>query len=158
MSQVKAIPPGMTAITPHLVCRGAAEAIEFYKQAFGAVEYARLPMPDGKLAHGLINIGGACVMLVDEFPGQGMTSPLTLGGSPVTIHLYVANVDATFAQAIAAGAKVALPVADMFWGDRYGVLIDPFGHLWSVATHQRDLSPAEIAAAMTGACGNSGGQ
>lgn len=157
MSQAKAIPDGMTAITPHLVCRGAAEAIEFYKQAFGATEYARLPTPDGKLAHALINIGGACVMLVDEFPGQGMTSPLTLGGSPVTIHLYVADVDATFAQAIASGAKVALPVSDMFWGDRYGVLVDPFGHLWSVATHQRDLSPAEIAAAMTGACGNAEG-
>jgi uncharacterized glyoxalase superfamily protein PhnB len=152
MSPVRAIPDGMTAITPHLVCRGAAEAIDFYKKAFGAVEYARLAMPDGKLAHGLINIGGSCLMLVDEFPEQGMLSPQALGGTPVSIHLYVTDVDAAFAQAIAAGVKVIMPLADMFWGDRYGVVADPFGHHWSLATHIRDLSQAEITAAMTGAC------
>ena len=151
MHPVPAIPAGMTAVTPHLVCRGAVDAIAFYQAAFGAVECARLPMPDGKLlAHGLINIGGAFLMLVDEMPGMGMSSPLALGGTPVTIHLYVPDVDATFAQAVAAGARVVAPVADMFWGDRYGILVDPFGHHWSVATHTRDLSPEEIAAAMRG--------
>ncbi|WP_291989029.1 VOC family protein [Candidatus Accumulibacter sp. ACC007] len=146
MSQ--AIPPGMTAITPHLTCRDAVEAIDFYKQAFDASEEARLASPDGKLAHAMLRIGGACVMLVDEYREQGMLSPLSLNGSPVSIHLYVSDVDATVAQAVAAGAQVTMPVADMFWGDRYGRLVDPFGHHWSVATHQRDLSPEEITAAM----------
>lgn len=148
----QAIPPDMTAITPHLTCRDAAAAIDFYKQAFGAVEGGRLPGPDGKLAHALIRIGGAALMLVDEYPDQGMLSPLSLKGSPVTIHLYVADVDATVARALEAGATLTMPVADMFWGDRYGRLVDPFGHQWSVATHRHDLSPAQIAAAMQGAC------
>ena len=152
MSQTQAIPPDMTAITPHLTCRNAAAAIDFYKQAFGAVEGGRLPGPDGRLAHAQIRIGGACVMLVDEYVEQGMLSPLSLNGSPVTIHLYVADVDATVAQAVAAGARVTMPVTDMFWGDRYGRLLDPFGHQWSVATHQRDVAPAEMAAAMQGGC------
>lgn len=152
MSTVQAIPAGMTAITPHLVCRDAAKAIEFYQQAFGAVEYGRLPTPDGKLMHALINIGGACLMLVDEFVDQGVFSPLGLNGSPVTIHLYVTDADATFAKAVAAGAKVTMPLADMFWGDRYGRLLDPFGHQWSVATHIRDVSPAEMAEASKHAC------
>lgn len=148
MSSVSPIPPGMTAVTPHLVCRNANEAMEFYKRAFGAVEYARLPGPDGKLMHGLLAIGGACIMLVDEFPGQGTTSPQSLGGSPVCLHLYVPDADATFARAISAGAQPVMPVADMFWGDRYGRLTDPYGHQWSVATHVRDLTPEQIAAAM----------
>lgn len=152
MTTVQAIPPGMTAITPHLTCRNAAAAIDFYKQAFGAVECARLPSPDGKLAHAQLNIGGASLMLVDEYAEQGMLSPQALNGSPVTIHLYVVDADTTFAQAIAAGASVTMPLTDMFWGDRYGRLVDPFGHHWSVATHQRDLSPAEIAAAMLDGC------
>lgn len=152
MSKVQPIPQGMTAVTPHLVCRNAAEAIEFYKRAFGAVEYARLPGPDGKVMHAMIAIGGASVMLVDEFPGQGMKSPQTLGGSPVTIHLYVTDVDTVFNNALAAGATAHMPVADMFWGDRYGVLVDPFGHYWSVATHMRDVSPEEMAEAMKTAC------
>lgn len=156
MNATPAIPPGMTAITPHLTCRNAMAAIDFYKQAFGAVECARLPSPDGKLAHALLNIGGASLMLVDEYADQGMLSPQTLDGSPVTIHLYVADADAAFARAIAAGATVTMPLADMFWGDRYGRLVDPFGHHWSVATHQRDLSPEEIAAAMAGGCPDSG--
>ena len=156
MSQTQAIPPDMTAITPHLTCRDAAAAIDFYKQAFGAIEGGRLPGPDGRLAHALIRIGGACVMLVDEYVEQGMLSPLALNGSPVTIHLYVADVDATVAQAVAAGARVTMPVANMFWGDRYGRLLDPFGHHWSVATHVRDVAPAEMAAAMQGSCPSAG--
>ncbi len=156
MKIAQAIPPGMTAITPHLTCRNASAAIEFYKQAFGALELARLPTPDGRLAHGQISIGGANVMLVDEFLEHGMNSPQTVGGTPVAIHLYVENVDTTFSQAVAAGATVLMPVADMFWGDRYGVLLDPFGHRWSVATHQRDLTPEEIAAAMVTGCANDG--
>lgn len=148
----QAIPQGMTAITPHLTCRDAYAAIDFYKQAFGARDGGRLAGPDGKLMHAQLWIGDACLMLVDEYPEQGMLSPLSLGGSPVTIHLYVTDVDATVDQAIAAGAKVSMPVSDMFWGDRYGRLLDPFGHHWSVATHQRDLSPEEIAAAIRKGC------
>lgn len=152
MNTVQAIPPGMTAITPHLVCKGAADAIAYYVKAFGAVEQARLPGPDGRLMHALIRIGDAPLMLVDEYPEQGCVSPQTLKGSPVTIHLYVADVDATVARAVEAGGRITMPVADMFWGDRYGRLEDPFGHQWSVATHVRDLSPEEIGAAMSQAC------
>lgn len=155
MAQISPIPPGMTAITPHLVCRGAAAAIEFYKKAFGAVEGIRLPGPDGRLMHSQISIGGAAVMLVDEYlehPERCAASPLTLKGSPVTIHLYVPDVDATMAQAVAAGAKVTMPATDMFWGDRYGRLEDPYGHQWSVATHIRDVSPEEIMASMGKGC------
>src|ERR1700741_2442352 len=143
-SSVKPIPEGMHSVTPHLVCDGAANAIDFYKKAFNAVELSRLPAPDGKLMHSAIRIGDSTIMLVDEFPQWGSVGPKALKGSPVTIHLYVENVDATFAQAVAAGATVKMPVADMFWGDRYGVLDDPFGHHWSVATHMRDLTPEEI--------------
>jgi PhnB protein len=143
------IPDGMHSLTPHLVCAGAAEAIQFYQKAFNAVELARLPGPDGKLMHGLVRIGDSMLMLVDENPAWGALGPHALKGSPVTIHLYVEDVDAAVAQAVAAGAKVTMPVADMFWGDRYGVLEDPFGHHWSVATHKVDLSPAEIQQAMT---------
>lgn len=140
----KPIPEGMHSLTPHLVCAGAANAIEFYKKAFNAVEQARLPGPDGKLMHAAVRIGDSTLMLVDENPQWGMLGPNALKGSPVTIHLYVKDVDATVAQAVSAGAKVTMPVADMFWGDRYGQLEDPFGHRWSVATHVRDLSPEEI--------------
>ncbi|HET7731626.1 MAG TPA: VOC family protein [Usitatibacter sp.] len=148
MAHVKKIPEGMTAITPHLVCAGAAQAIEFYKQAFGAVEEGRLPAPDGRIMHALLRIGGAPVMLVDEMPEWGSLGPRALKGSPVTIHLYTDDVDATVARAVKAGAKVTMPVADQFWGDRYGKLEDPFGHHWSVATHQREVSPAEMEKAM----------
>ena len=151
------IPQGMTAVTPHLTCRNANAAIDFYKRAFGAVEYGRLPGPDGKLMHGLINIGGASVMLVDEYIEQGMPSPQALNGSAVTLHLYVADVDAAVAQAVDAGAKVTMPVADMFWGDRYGRIVDPFGHQWSIATHLRDLTSDEILEAAKGACPDAGG-
>jgi PhnB protein len=150
--KAKSIPDGMTAVTPHLVCAGAADAIEFYKKAFGAVEEARLPGPNGKLMHALIRIGGAAIMLVDEAPEWGALGPRALNGSPVTIHLYVEDADTFVARAEKAGAKVTMPVQDMFWGDRYGSLEDPFGHRWSVGTHVRDVTPAEMAEAMKQMC------
>jgi uncharacterized glyoxalase superfamily protein PhnB len=147
-AKLPAIPQGMTAVTPHLICAGAANAIEFYKKAFGAVEDARLPAPDGRIMHALIRIGGAPVMLVDEMPEWGALGPKALKGSPVTIHLYVDDVDAVVAAAVKAGARVTMPVADQFWGDRYGKVEDPFGHHWSVATPVREVSMAEAAEAM----------
>jgi PhnB protein len=134
---------GMPAVTPHLICAGAAEAIEFYKQAFGAVEMVRLPGKDGKLMHACVSINGSPVMLADEFPEWGSLSPKTLNGTPVTIHLVVEDADAAAARAVAAGATVKMPVQDMFWGDRYGVVEDPFGHLWSLATPQRETPMTE---------------
>ena len=142
------IPQGMHSVTPHLVCAGAAKAIEFYKQAFGAEEGARLPGPDGRLMHASVKIGDSQVMLVDEMPEWGALGPKSLKGSPVTIHLYVDDVDAVVARAVSAGAKVTMPVADQFWGDRYGKPEDPFGHHWSVATHVRDVSMEEAQKAM----------
>ena len=147
-SPVKAIPDGMHSLTPHLICAGAADAIEFYKKAFNAVELARLPGQNGKLMHAAVRIGDSVLMLVDENLEWGSTGPKTLKGSPVFIHLYVQDVDAVVAQAVAAGAKLTMPVTDMFWGDRYGQLEDPFGHKWSVATHTRDLTPEQIQAGM----------
>ena len=146
--KVKSIPDDMHRITPHLICRGASEAIEFYKKAFGAVEEACLPGQDGKLMHAVIRIHGDAVMLVDEMPEWGALSPKSLKGSPVTLHLYVEDVDAFVKRAVDAGAKVTMPVADMFWGDRYGKIEDPFGHHWSVATHVRDVSLEEAQKAM----------
>lgn len=136
------------AVTPHLVCAGAADAIEFYKKAFGAEELMRLAGANGKVMHAAIKIGDASIMLVDELPEWGALSPLTLGGSPVTIHLYVPDVDAFVARAVKAGALLRMPVEDMFWGDRYAIIEDPFGHKWSVATHLRDMSSEEIEEAM----------
>lgn len=152
MDKVQPVPPGMHTLTPHLVCKGATEAITFYVKAFGAVELARLPGPDGRLMHGMVRIGDSPLMLFDEYPEQGCLGPQSLKGSPVIIHLYVTDVDATVARAVEAGARVTLPVSDMFWGDRYGQLQDPFGHCWSVATHIRDLNPEEIAAAARQGC------
>ncbi|WP_250513240.1 VOC family protein [Caballeronia sp. INDeC2] len=143
-SAVKPIPEDMHSLTPHLVCAGAADAIEFYKRAFDAVELGRIPGPDGKLMHAMVKIGDSTLMLVDEFPQYGSVGPKAGNPSPVTIHLYVEDADATVKQAESAGAKVTMPVADMFWGDRYGRLEDPFGHQWSVATHVRDVSPEEM--------------
>ena len=137
-------PHGMNVLSPHLVCDGAAAAIDFYQRAFGAEEMARLAGPDGRLMHASIKICGCSVMLVDENKGCGLLSPKVLNGTPVILHLFVADVDAAVARAVEAGAVVTMPVADMFWGDRYGLITDPFGHSWSIATHQRDLSPAEI--------------
>jgi uncharacterized glyoxalase superfamily protein PhnB len=145
---VKPIPDGMHSLTPHLVCAGAADAIKFYVKAFNAVELVRLPGPQGKLMHACIRIGDSALMLVDESPEWGMLGPKALKGSPVTVHLYVDDVDTVVAQAVAAGAKVTMPLADTFWGDRYAQLEDPFGHRWSVATHKRDVSPEEMKQAM----------
>lgn len=144
MSIVKPIPDGMNTITPHLVCAGASDAIEFYKNAFNAEEIFRLVGPEGKLIHACISIGNSKVMLVDEFPEWGSLGPKALNGSPVTIHLYVENADSTFAQAVKAGATVKMPLENMFWGDRYGIIIDPFGHYWSIATHIKDVSYDEL--------------
>jgi PhnB protein len=152
-THAKPIPDGMHTVTPHLICAGAAEAIAFYKTAFGAVEMSRLPSPDGKLAHASIRIGDSTVMLVDEAPNWGMLGPKSLKGSSVIIHLYVDDVEAFSARAVAAGAKITMPIADMFWGDRYGQLEDPFGHRWSVATHVRDMSPQDMQQAMQKMCG-----
>lgn len=136
-------------IIPHLVCAGAADAIEFYKKAFGAVEITRLPGPDGKLMHASLSIGKGMIMLTDEAPQWKSFSPKSLNGTPVTIHIYVDDVDAAIEQAAKAGAKVIMPAADMFWGDRYGQIVDPFGHKWSLATHQRDMTADEIKDAMS---------
>jgi PhnB protein len=152
MSKKKFIPEGMHTVTPHLVCAGAAEAIAFYIKAFGATEEGRFTGPDGRLMHGCIRINGSSVMLVDEMPEHGAFGPKALKGTPVTIHLYVADADAFVARAVGAGAKVKMPLADMFWGDRYGVIEDPFGHSWSVATHQRDVSFEELPQAFERAC------
>jgi uncharacterized glyoxalase superfamily protein PhnB len=146
--KIKPIPDGMHSVTPHLVCAGAANAIEFYKKAFGAVEEGKLPGPDGRIMHAQIRINGLAVMLVDEMPEWGALGPKALKGSPVTIHLYVDDVDAIVDRAVKAGAKVTMPVADQFWGDRYGKLEDPFGHHWSVATHKRDVGTDEMQLAM----------
>ena len=148
MPQVKPVPDGMHTVTPHLVCAGASAAIEFYKKALNAVEEGRLPGPQGRLMHAMIRIEGSAVMLVDEMPEWGALGPKSLKGSPVTIHLYVENVDAFVKRAVAAGAKITMPLDDMFWGDRYCRLEDPFGHQWSVATHLRDVSPEEMQQAM----------
>ncbi|MCC0004122.1 MAG: VOC family protein [Methylobacteriaceae bacterium] len=145
--KAKPIPDGFRTVTPHLVCAGAADAIEFYKKAFGATEMFRLPGPDGRLMHASVMIGDSMVMLVDEMKEMGSLGPKARGGSSVGIHLQVEDADALFARAVAAGAAVKLPVADMFWGDRYGIVVDPFGHEWSIATHIHDLTPDEIAAA-----------
>jgi len=142
------IPQGMHSLSPHIVCTGATKAMEFYKAAFNAVETARMPGPDGRLMHGAMKIGDSTLMLVDEMLEYGAKSPKTLNGSPVTIHLYVEDADATFARAVSAGAKVTMPLADQFWGDRYGQVEDPFGHKWSIATHQRDVTPEEMQEAM----------
>ena len=147
------IPEGYKGATPYLCVNGAASAIDFYKQAFGAMETMRIADPSGKIGHAEIKIGEAPIMLADEFPDMGFRSPQAFGGSPVTIHLYVADVDTLFSQAVAAGAKAVEPVEDKFYGDRAGKLEDPFGHVWYIATHKEDIAPEEVqkrAAAMYG--------
>lgn len=135
-------------VIPHLVCAGAANAIEFYKKAFGAEEKMRLAGPDGKLMHSCSHINGAPIFLVDEMPACGSLGPNGVNGSPVAIHLTVEDVDAFAKRAADAGAKITMPVADMFWGDRYGQLEDPFGHRWSIATHIKDMTHEEIKESM----------
>ena len=147
-SLTRPIPDGMHSVTPHLICAGASDAIEFYKKAFGAVELSRLEDADGKVMHAVVRIGDSAIMLNEEMPQWESFGPKHLKGSPVTIHLYVENADAIFEQAVRAGAKVTMPLDDMFWGDRYGKVDDPFGHHWSIGTHVRDVSPAEKQKAM----------
>jgi PhnB protein len=143
-NHVKPIPNGYHSVTVHLVIRDAARAVEFYKKALGAVELSRMAVPDGKIMHAELQIGDSRVMLCDEFPQMCARSPQALGGSPVSMYLYVDDVDAMFNQAVAAGAKVVRPVQDQFYGDRSGALEDPFGHSWQIATHKEDLSMDEI--------------
>jgi PhnB protein len=140
----QAIPDGHHTVTPYLAIKNGAKALEFYKKAFGATETFRLMMPDGRLGHAEIRLGDSLIMLSDEFPEYGGKAPDTLGGSPVSIHLYVEDVDAFFKRALAGGAKERKPVMDQFYGDRSGQLEDPFGHLWWVATHKEDVAPTEL--------------
>ncbi|HZV65861.1 MAG TPA: VOC family protein [Telluria sp.] len=145
MSNAKVDPlSGMHTVTPHLVCADANQAIAFYKKALGAEEMMRMPGPDGKVMHAMLKIGDSHIMLVDENPQWGMRGPKLLGGTAVTIHLQVPDCDASYARAVDAGATAKMPLADMFWGDRYGMLEDPYGHNWSIATHKVDLTPEQI--------------
>ena len=141
---VQSIPPGYHTVTPYLIVNNAAKAIEFYKKAFGATELMRFPGPNDSVMHAEVKIGDSPVMLADEMPDQGHVGPQSLGGTSVSLMMYVDDVDARFAQAVAAGATVKRPVADQFYGDRVGVLADPFGHIWSLGTHKEDLSAEEI--------------
>lgn len=141
---VKPIPDGYHSVTPYLICKGAAQAIEFYKQAFGATELMRMPMPGGKLGHAEIRIGDSAVMLADEFPEMDVRGPQSLGGTSVSLLIYVPDVDTAFPQAIAAGGKEIRPLVDQFYGDRSGTLEDPFGHKWTIATHKEDVPPEEM--------------
>lgn len=143
-ANTKPIPDGYHAVTPYLVIKDAAKALEFYKEAFGATEQVRMPSPDGKVMHAEIRIGDSLLMLCDECPDWNAVGPLTLGGTSVSIMLYVEDVDTVVNRAVAGGAKVTMPVADQFWGDRMGTIVDPFGHKWSVATHKEDVPPEEI--------------
>lgn len=140
----KPIPEGYHTITPHLVIRGATRAIDFYRAAFGAEELFRMPGPDGRIMHAELRIGDSRVMLSDEDPAGGAKAPDALGGTTGALLLYVADVDTWVDRAVKAGAKVTAPVADMFWGDRYGRIQDPFGHSWALATHKEDLTPEEM--------------
>lgn len=143
-SPIKPIPDGYHSVTPYLIIKNAADALEFYKTAFGATELFRMPQPDGRIGHAEIKIGDSPIMLADEFPEMNYLGPKTLGGSPVSLMIYVDDVDAVFNQAIAAGAETQKPVEDKFYGDRIGSLVDPFGHVWHVATHKEDVSPEEM--------------
>jgi PhnB protein len=141
---VKPIPEGYHAVTPYLSVAGAAQALDFYKKAFGAREIMRVESPGNKVGHAEIEIGGSRLMMADEFPDMGFRGPKTYGGSPVHIHLYVEDADKTVEQAVAAGAKVIRAVANQFYGDRSGSIEDPFGHVWHIATHVEDLTPEEV--------------
>ncbi|HEX2604346.1 MAG TPA: VOC family protein [Oxalicibacterium sp.] len=148
MTEATNLPPGMHTITPHIVCANAAEAIKFYEKAFGATEMFRLDGPGGRLVHASVCIGDSAIMLADEFPECGSKGPNALNGTPVTLHMYVKDADAAFKRAVDAGATVKMPLQDMFWGDRYGIVVDPFGHNWSIAAHVRDVPKAEMEAAV----------
>ncbi|HEY2251523.1 MAG TPA: VOC family protein [Planctomycetaceae bacterium] len=146
------IPPGQENLIPHLCCVPAAEAIDFYKKAFGAEEVHRMPAPDGKrIMHASLRIGSSTIFVNDDFPeycGGQKNTAIALGGTPVTIHRYVADCDAAIQRAADAGAKVTMPATDMFWGDRYGQVSDPYGHKWSFGTHKKEMTPAEMQAGM----------
>jgi PhnB protein len=153
-ARVSPIPPGRPQLNPYLIVKNAADAIEFYRKAFGATELTRFADPGGRIGHAELQIGDSRIMLSDEYPEMGVLSPLSLGGSGVLIHLYVENVDTVARQAIAGGATVVRPVEDQFYGDRGGKLQDPFGHVWWIATHVEDVSDEEAhkrAAALFGA-------
>jgi len=153
----KPIPEGYHSVTPYLIIKGATEAIDFYKKAFGATELFRMPAPGGKIGHAEIKIGDSPIMLADESPEMGYKSPQSLGGSPISIMIYVVDVDTVFKRAIAAGGKEQRPVKDQFYGDRSGTLEDPFGHVWHVATHKEDVSPEEMERRMKSYTAASGG-
>lgn len=140
----KPIPEGYRTATPYLIVKGAAEAIEFYKRAFGATEMLRMADPQGKVGHAEIKIGDSVIMLADEHPAMGYRGPRSLGGSSVSILLYLEDVDGVFERAVKAGAKAQRPVMNQFYGDRSGTLEDPFGHVWTVATHVEDVAPEEM--------------
>lgn len=142
---VKPIPDGYHSVTPYLVVKGAAAAIDFYKRAFGAIELLRLEGPNGVIGHAEVKIGDSPVMLADEHPDHGALSPDSIGGSPISLMVYVEDVDAVFAQAVEAGATEIRPVQNQFYGDRSGMLKDPFGHTWNIATHVEDVPEDEIA-------------
>lgn len=154
---VPPIPPGYRSVTPYLTVEGAERALAWYAEAFGARERMRLPMPNGLIGHAEIEIGNSVVMLSDACPDWGNRSPAALGGSPVTLHLYVADVDATLDRAVAAGAEVIRPVANQFYGDRSGAVQDPFGHLWHIATHVEEVPPEEITRRMQAMMQGQGG-
>lgn len=141
--RVSAIPRGFRTLTPQLTVRGAVEAIDFYKRAFGARELMRMPTPDGKIMHAELRIGDSLFFVNDEFPDMETRSPQSLGGATGSFHVYVRDVDAAVQRAAAAGAQITMPAADMFWGDRYGKVKDPYGHEWGLATHTEDLTPAQ---------------
>lgn len=144
MPEAKAVPSGFHTLTPHITVRDADRALEFYKNALGAEVLNAARMPDGKVMHAALRIGDSMLMLNDEFPEMGGLSPLSTGGSGLTIHIYTEKVDDLFNRAVSAGAKVKMPLMDQFWGDRYGMVTDPFGHSWSLATHVKDMSPEEM--------------
>jgi len=141
---VKAIPEGYHAVTPYLIIKGATQAIDFYKKVFGASEIMRFDAPGGKIGHAEIKIGDSPIMLADEMPERGYVSPNTLGGSPVSLMIYVDDVDSVFNRAVAAGSKVDQPLKDQFYGDRTGTVHDPFGHVWTIGTHKEDVTPEEM--------------
>ncbi len=144
MANVKPIPEGYHSVTPYLIISGAADAIDFYKKAFGATELFRMPAPEGKIGHAEIKIGDSPIMLADESPEMGYKSATTLSGSPVSLMIYVEDVDKVYNQAIAAGGTEVKGVQDQFYGDRSGTLKDPYGHVWHIATHKEDVTPEEM--------------
>ena len=155
MANVKPIPDGYRTVTPYLFIKGASAAIDFYKNVFGATERVRMPGPNGRVMHAELQIGDSIIMLADEVPQIGAKSPQTIGGASSSLHVYVENVDAIAQKAVDSGATLSRPVADMFYGDRTGTIIDPFGHIWSIATHIEDVSPEEMKKRMANAMSQS---